>query len=162
MTMQTANAMLALGGDKATTVPKYGVTAAEIAVLIAIHGEDAVFDIEPLKEKALDPETKRVRTNRAELARLNLIYGGAKDGNGASIVGNMFPGAAARVFETLAELNLPREFYKATARVEVEPEAEDVEGPMADEDDLDAVLEPALAPEPAPAKGKKADDGIFK
>lgn len=106
--MQTANIMLDIGGDNGNQVPKYGVTAAEIAVLIAIHGEAAVHDIEPIGTVE--------RSNRDELTRLREVYGRAKDGEDHSHVDILFPGAAARVFENIDELNLPPEFFKPTAR----------------------------------------------
>ena len=102
--MQTANILLALGGDSGNQVPKFGVTAAEIAVLRAIHGEDAVTNVLPL-------EAGDNRTNRTELARLRARYGAAQDGEGNKVVGTLFPGAAARVFETIDELELPEALF---------------------------------------------------
>jgi hypothetical protein len=114
--MKTANIMLAIGGGRDNTVPKENVTAAEIAVLRAIHGEDAVFDVEPTSQDALDANGQPVK-NRQELARLKRIYGGAKDGNGTPHVENLFPGVAARVYEGFDELDLPEDFFKATGRL---------------------------------------------
>jgi hypothetical protein len=110
--MQTAKILLALGGDAGNTVPKV-VTAAEIAVLRAIHGTDAVTDIEP----ANDVE----RSNRAELGRLRGLYGRAMDGENQSILAALFPGAAARVHETLEELELDPSFFKPLARATAKP-----------------------------------------
>lgn len=107
--MQTANILLALGDDAGNTVPKYRVTAAEIAVLRSIHGESAVFDVEPTGTVNI--------ANRAELSRLRQVYGKAVGQDGERIVDALFPGAAARVFETLDEIDLPEEFYKADRRV---------------------------------------------
>ncbi|WP_157384511.1 hypothetical protein [Nitratireductor soli] len=111
--MQLANIMLSLGGDDGTTVPKYGVTPSEIAVLRLIHGADAVKDIEPTSEIE--------RAHRDEIARLTERYGRARieDENGEKIpvVKQLFPGAAARTFTTLEELDIPEEFYKAEKRV---------------------------------------------
>lgn len=112
--MQTANILLALGGDSGNQVPKYGVTAAEIAVLRAIHGEDAVTNVLPLN-------AKDDRTNRAELARLRARYGAAQDGEGNKVVDTLFPGAAARVFETIDELELPEALFAAKERVSAKP-----------------------------------------
>jgi hypothetical protein len=112
--MQIANILLALGGDSGNQVPKFGVTAAEIAVLRAIHGEDAVTNVLPLS-------TKDDRTNRGELARLRARYGAAQDGEGNKVVDTLFPGAAARVFETIDELELPRELFAAKERVSSKP-----------------------------------------
>lgn len=107
--MEIANIMVALGGDKGNTVPKYGVTAAEAAVLRAIHGDDAVFDIQPTGEIEV--------SNRDELERIRLTYGAAKDSEGNSIVGMMFPGAAARVFTAFNELDLAEHLFLAITRV---------------------------------------------
>lgn len=107
--MQTANILLCLAGDTGNQVPKRGVTAAEIAVLNAIHGDGACVDIEPAGDVQ--------RSHREERARLLHIYGKIQDGKDVSPVGVLFPGAAARVFETLAELDLPPEQFKAKTRV---------------------------------------------
>lgn len=65
--MQTYNAMLRLAGDLNNTVPKFGLTAPEIIVLKAIHGEDAVVDIQ---KSAMDK-----RPHEDERARLEITYG---------------------------------------------------------------------------------------
>lgn len=108
--LQTADVVLALGGDRRNTVPKYAVTAAEVAVLRYIHGEDAVFDINV-------HETPAERTHRQEIGRLAQAYG-RQDGERrfSPAVDALFPGAAARVFETFDELDLPEDFYLATER----------------------------------------------
>jgi hypothetical protein len=111
--MQTAHIMLDIGGDAGNQIPKRNVTAAEMAVLIAIHGESAVHDIEPTGE--ID------RSNREELERLHRIYGRAKNGSDQAIVDVLFPGAAARVFQTIDELGVPEEFFKPTARAAAVP-----------------------------------------
>ena len=110
---EVANVMVALNGDIMNTVPKAKVTAGEIAVLQAIHGADAVTDIEPLgvakqikQGKALVPYTMR-----AERGRLEKLYGKAVDGNQKRILEALYPGAAARIFERIEELNLvPAQF----------------------------------------------------
>jgi len=107
--MQTANLFVALGGDMGNTVPKYGVTAAEIAVLQAIHGDEAVTGIEPVGEIRVSA--------REERERLGLVYGGAKDNDNNRIVDLVYPGAAARLFERLEELNLSDEQFKPISRV---------------------------------------------
>lgn len=108
--MQRANVLVALGGDRGNTVPKYGVTVSEIAVLMAIHGNDAVTEIEPLEDDGGKFD------NRAELARLLETYKG-RDESGVQHVTKLFPGAGARLFEELGELGLPEEFFKATERM---------------------------------------------
>lgn len=107
--MQTANVLVAIGGDTGNTVPKYGVTAAEVAVLRFLHGEQAVFDIELVGEVT--------RTHRQEIARLAERYGRQEGERRISpAVEALYPGAAARVFETFEELEIPDDFYKAIAR----------------------------------------------
>lgn len=114
--MKLANIMLAIGGGRDNTIQKYGVTAGEIAVLRAIHGEDAVFDVDPTDDDALNDDGS-LRKNRQELGRLKAVYGKASDGNGAPFVEGLYPGAAARVFEDFDEIDLPDDYFKATGRV---------------------------------------------
>lgn len=106
--MQIANCLVALGGDKDNWVPRYGVTAAELVVLRALHGEDAVGDIEPAGEIT--------RGNRDELLRLKAAYGSAKDEDNKAIVENVFPGSGAILPKTLADLELPEVHFKALSR----------------------------------------------
>jgi hypothetical protein len=116
--LQTANIWLALGGDMGTTVPKYGVTPSEVAVLRAIHGSDAVFDIEPGED--ID------RSNREEMERLRLTYGHAKRQGPSGeevIVATLFPGAAARAFQSFDELELDESLFKAVTRMKPKAEA---------------------------------------
>lgn len=122
--MQTANVLLSLGGDHGNQVMKHDVTASEIAVLRAIHGDDAVKDIEPGKDVK--------RSNRDERARLLGTYGAAKSEEGKPIVEGMFPGVAARVFDTLAELELPDSFFKATGHLKATAEPEWPSAPRED------------------------------
>ncbi len=126
--MQTANVLLALGGDKGNTVPKYGVTAAEAAVLRYVHGEDAVFDIEIVGEVT--------RTHRQEIGRLTELYGRQEgDRRISPAVAEMFPGAAARVFESFDELEIPDELYIATGRKTAAPVKTKQETPAAKTED---------------------------
>lgn len=109
--MQTANILLALGGDRDNQIPKYNVTPAEIAVLRLIHGDESVTDVEPVGELK--------RSSKEERQRLNDIYARVQP-NGtrkAVEVDALFPGAAARVFETFDELDLDEVFYKTETRV---------------------------------------------
>lgn len=105
--MEIATVKVSIAGDSGNTVEKYDVTPAEVAVLRYIHGEDAVKDIEPTG--VID------RGNRAERERLALIY--TKKENNQTPVDALYPGVAARVFDTFDELELPEEFYKAIERV---------------------------------------------
>ncbi len=136
--MEIANVLVSLGGDPGNTVPKYNVTAAEIGVLLAIHGNDAVNEIEPVGEiKRRHPE---------ERGRLLAIYGGAKNPNQTPIVATMFPGVAARVFETLSELGLDDSMFKATGRMTaptapVEESVDEAPAPAAEFDEVQSADE---------------------
>lgn len=107
--MQRANIMVGLGGGRDTTVPKYGVTAAEIAILRALNGDDSIHDVERVED---DDETPPA----AEYGRLKGIYGAHRDGDGNRTFDKVYPGAGARLFDKLSDLGLPEEFYKAKAR----------------------------------------------
>lgn len=167
--MQTANILVDLGGDTGNQVPKLGVTAAEIAVLIAIHGEAAVHDIEPAGDvEAINVGEGDVKwTNRVELNRLHRRYGKAKDGENNSIVSNLFPGTAARVFETIDELGLPEVFFKPVARakmedpapVAVDPLDHDGNGKKGGAKKPAKKAKAAPAPEPEPEVVEEADEG---
>lgn len=113
--MQTANALLALGGQRGNSVPKRGITAAEIAVLMAIHGVDAVYDITPLDEEV-------ERSSRDEKARLFEKYP-ARDEDGRFVVEAVYPGNAPVVHQDIADLGLPEELFATTARVTAKPSA---------------------------------------
>lgn len=145
--MQIANILLALGGDPGNQIMKWHVTAAEIAVLREIHGDDSVTDVEPQGDVK--------RGHREERMRLLAIYGGAKNQEQKSIVEGMFPGVAARVFENLEEIGLDDSHYKATSRLTAnapapeaslsEPEAGSDE---ADEDGVGDDIDDAHAAKP--------------
>lgn len=147
--MQTANIMLAIGGDRGNTVPKYAISVAEIVLLRAIHGEDAVFDVEPLEAPAMD-EGMAI-SNRAELNRLRRIYD-AKDADGNRVVDQVYPGAAARVFETLEEIDLPEDYFKPTERTAP------IKAAVAAKPRAKAKAAPEPAPEQEP--DNLGDDGI--
>lgn len=113
--LQTANILLALAGNKGETVPKYGVTAAEVAVLRLIHGDQSVYDIEVTGSVP--------RTHRQEIGRLTELYGRQEgERRVAPAVSALYPGAAARVFETFEELELDDDFYVAATRRVATPE----------------------------------------
>lgn len=111
--MQTVNCRVALSGDMLNTVPKYDITVAEVALLRAIHGDDAVHDISPIGERTVSP--------RAEVMRLAETYR-ARNEDGRFIVAEVFPGGSpANVPMTLDDLGLPDELFKATARARSAP-----------------------------------------
>jgi hypothetical protein len=105
---ETAHILVALNGDLGMTVPKRFVTAAEIAVLQTIHGNDAVIEIDP------QPEDKWFkRTMRVERARLDKEYSNeAKRKEKRCPVAAIYPGAAARLFQRLDELHLASSQFK--------------------------------------------------
>lgn len=111
--MDIANVFVALGGDRGHTVPKT-VTPSEVAVLQVLHGNEAVFDIEPVGEVE--------RSSRDERARLHELYGRTQ--NGKQAIEGLFPGAAARLFETFDELGMDEEFFKAETRVKPAPKSD--------------------------------------
>lgn len=169
--MHLLNCLLNIGGDKRNSVPLVHVTPAEIAVLRVMHGDEAVEDIELVAETT--------RSSRAELARLRLKYGRREAGGAheAKAVDALFPGAAARVYDTIQELDLPDIFYKAIARSvtpsrtarEVEPEevitplAPTAISRVAPPVEPPATIEPPASPAPveppAPAPAKKGARG---
>lgn len=104
--MQTANVLVALGGDRGNSVPKH-VTAPEIMVLLAIHGDDAVYDIEP----AEDIE----RSNTEEINRLRATYFATGE-DGKPKIDAVYTGKTPMLHQDLADLELPDDLYKATER----------------------------------------------
>lgn len=96
--MEIVQCNVALGGDLNNTVPKAEVTIAELALLRVIHGEDAVRDVEVTGETAV--------SSAEELARLRETYP-ARDHEGRFFVNVLYPGAAPRLYQKLAELALP-------------------------------------------------------
>lgn len=82
--MQHASCQIALNGDITFTVVKPDVTVAEIALLRAIHGADAVRNIEPT---FMDK-----RPHAEERDRLAREYGNAKDHDDKPYLPQLFPG----------------------------------------------------------------------
>jgi hypothetical protein len=120
--METANILLNVGGDGTTIVPKENVTPAEVAVLRVLHGDDSVTDIQVLEGEAVN-EFGKARTHRQEIARLTEVYGKnqPEGGRSAPAVQTLFPGAAARVFESFEELELDESAFKPTERDSEKP-----------------------------------------
>ena len=150
--MRYANIMLALGGDRGTTVPKTAISASEIAVLRLIHGADSVFDVEPV-----EPTTKR--TSREEIRYLSALYGRVRiqsDEGEVSPVQALFPGAAAQAIPRLDDLEIPSEFFKAKTRVSADGGEKEVDG-----DPLDKMTKADLLDE-AEKRGVKVDASAKK
>jgi hypothetical protein len=148
--MELANAMLNIGNDGSAIVFKENLTPAEVAVLRVIHGDDAVTDIDILEADAQN-EFGKPRTHRQELARLNEIYGRnlPEGGRSAPAVERLFPGAAARVFESFEELELDESLFKATERA-IEKPSKQVSAPKS---------EPVASKKPvAPVETAPVDD----
>ena len=108
--MQTASILLALGGDGTMQVPKFGVTPAEVLLLRAIHGEDAVTEI--------DIQEDDDRSSRDEHERLFAEY--AKADPSGSVrspqLAALFPGVGAKLPEKFSDIDLDDNFYKAQDR----------------------------------------------
>ena len=141
--MQHINGLLALGGDTRNTVPLAGVTVAEAHLLRAIHGHESVFDVEPCRDESdVAP--------RAEIARLSEKYT-ARDEDGNVIVAKVFAGGAPSVPMEVADLDLPDESFRVTARVAA-PKAKRKKAPAA---------EAGSAVEPI-SDGSTDADGMFE
>lgn len=105
--MQLSNVEVRLAGNVLHTVPKMGVTPAEIVVLQHIHGEGSVVDIRPTGKNSR-------HTHQQEFARLSGLYDrpvasgfGAKPGEeGETILSRLFPGALKKLPETLADIGM--------------------------------------------------------
>lgn len=139
--------MVRLGGLLTNTVPKEGVSAAEILVLQHIHGSDAVVDIIPQgvdEERRVDEEYDRL------VAAYDRQAGGFVDapGNddGKSIIRSLFPGAVKRLPLTLEEIGL--------GHLEPEPEPEPAPTPRRRK----AKPELAADEQPDPAKVEGGGD----
>src|SRR5688572_11459997 len=105
--MQTANCMVALGGDPGNTVPKYNITVAEMVLLRHIHGERAVFDIVPTGVVQV--------SDIAECQRLADVF--ARPEGVTNPVATVYPGARPTIHHSLEEAGFEADLFKATARV---------------------------------------------
>ena len=122
--MQIANALLALAGERDNTVPKYDVTPAEVLLLRALHGEDAVTDIVILDA------TKNVKSAE-ERERLYGAYArNTPEGRRCPELDALFPGVAARLPETFDDIGLDEVFYarKPSEAAPVDPLDHDGDG----------------------------------
>lgn len=126
--MQICTCEVRLNDSAAHTVPKVGVTPAEILILQAIHGASAVVNIRPVQQDR--------RSSNEEWDRLQAAYGRAPDGlmdagNGA-LLQKLFPGAMPKLPVTLKDIGMqhlmnPLRAEPEPAPVSNEPEAEDAE-----------------------------------
>lgn len=156
--MEYANCIVKLAGEADNTVPKYGVTAAEIAVLLAIHGPDSVYDIEPIAApKDEDGKTIKVK-NRDELVRLRETYSSQ---NSRPVVESLYPGSAARVHETIEELDLPDELFKPKSRAKPKSEASASAADKPDRETVGQTRKPAKGEKGSASANEQAEaDGI--
>jgi hypothetical protein len=121
--MQLCDIELRLGGQLTSTVHKQDVTPAEIQVLWAIHGEDAVTNVRPRK---MDK-----RTHKAEYDRLVGLYGRAPDGlmdagNGA-LLEKIYPGAQKVLPVSLGDIGREAWMRPNTATEDTDGESSDTE-----------------------------------
>lgn len=102
--MEKAYAWLAIAGDTHNTVPKEDVTPAEVALLTAIHGDNAVFNIEIL-------DTGADIAGRTLLQELAHKYGRAMDRENRPVIRALYPTPTSPVPQTFAELGLAEEQF---------------------------------------------------
>lgn len=116
--MELANVMLALNGKRGNTVPRYGVTPAEVLVLLQLHGPEAVYDIDVLDEDAsMTEEQQEVAEMNGRTLRAHLLQTYPKMQERLSVVPTLFPSPSGRdIPEQFSELDLPDTFFKAMAR----------------------------------------------
>jgi hypothetical protein len=136
--MELATVLVAIGGNKGNTVPRYDATPAEVMVLQRIHGDDSVMDIEPTGTVE--------RSSAAEMGRLAAIYGSAKTEDNAPVLQDVFPGRVANVPARFGLLGLSPALYKPVSRAAPAPEPEPEEEP-----------EPEPAARPTRARKAKAE-----
>lgn len=126
--MQRANCKVRIGGNLGMVCPKENVTPAEIVVLKAIHGEDAVIEIE---------STKMDKTGHAdELNRLRDEYTVRLDGSGELLVDKLFPGARPQLPVTLKDIGVEAGAAKPKKGGNPNPQIDPVEVTPLTDDDL--------------------------
>lgn len=116
--MELCNATVRLNGSVGHTVEKIGLTPPEIAVLRAIHGEDAVVNIQPTR---MDK-----RSHKVERDRLEKLYD-------PKLIASLFPGAMAQLPVALKDIGLGPSPTPQVAPVVIE------DLPEPSEDDLKAL-----------------------
>ena len=110
--MQRVNCFVRLGGDMLNTVPKQGVTVAEIAILQHLHGADAVVEIQPTTNK-------QDIAHAAEIERLRDTYG-------LKAFAEVFPGRITNLPIYLKDIEIDKDspFLVSNARKAVAGEDE--------------------------------------
>lgn len=148
--MQTANCMLALAGDLGNTVPKYGVTVAEIVVLQHVHGAGSVRDIEPIEEIE--------RSHAEEHTRLKELF--PRPDRTPSPVGQVYPGSVAVVHCRFDETDIGEDCFKAKVRVSRETPAASTEAAKPVRQPRGGRKQASAAPA-GDAQGGGSDDPLF-
>lgn len=114
--MQTANLLLNLAGSRDQQVQKFGVTPPEAALLMALHGGDALSDIEIIGERETSSAEERER-----LAAIysRLVPGGGDRGPGRACpeLDALFPGLRAKLPEEFADLGFHESMFKVSPKV---------------------------------------------
>lgn len=123
--MQKCSATIRLGGSLLHTVRKHKISPAEVVVLRAVHGDDAVAEME------LD---RAEPTRRAEeLEMLVTTYG-------EEVVAKCFPGHAPSIPTRFAEIGV--NINEETRKTKLLKQAREIDTEM-HEDDEDDELEPS-------------------
>ncbi|WP_223518256.1 hypothetical protein [Pseudomonas sp. BF-R-21] len=109
--MQHCSCFVFLGGELTSSVWKADVTVAEIALLRAIHGDDAITTIVP---------TYKANTKSAdELDRLRQLYGQSNvSKEGKRLVDEVYPGRAPQLPTSLSDIGVDVLEEQPTAPVE--------------------------------------------
>jgi hypothetical protein len=160
--MELANYLVAIGGDRGHTAPKYASTPAEAAVLMRIHGDDAVFDI-----KIIGADTRTSRTERERL--MHTYMGSINPETRKPIVEELFPGIGVKLVDTFADLGLGADAFKDPPASAGDDDVEDMAEPQPVEAPKPKrgrpakveTPEPAVAAEPEPAKADDEDGDLF-
>jgi hypothetical protein len=96
--MQIGSCMVLLGGDMLNQTPKFGVTPAEVVILKALHGDEAVTKVEMTGSDR--------RPHADEYARLNGFYGAATGEDRKSIFRTLYPNPHAPLPGTFKEIGV--------------------------------------------------------
>ena len=97
--MQHCSCFVFLGGELTSSVWKADVTVAEIALLRAIHGDDAITTIVPTYKATVKAGE--------ELDRLRALYGSSNvSKEGKRLVDDIYPGRAPQLPTTLADIDV--------------------------------------------------------
>jgi hypothetical protein len=95
--MQLCNATVLLAGDRNFALPKRDLSVAEIVLLRALHGEEAVIDITPTRKTTV--------SLRDTKDRLMATYGERRDYQ--TLIHNMFANTAVQGLTQLKDLRIP-------------------------------------------------------